>query len=488
MSQTTEEKFEIDKGLKRRTILSILSLFFQSGYSSILGFTANLVLSIVLLPKIFGIYITILSLISFLNYFSDIGLAASLIQKKEVDETDKKTVFTIQQILILTLIIIGFLFTNTIQTFYKLQIDGVYLYWSLLIAFYISSLKTIPSIMLEKALKFNKIAFVQIIENTFFYVSVIIFGLLKFGLYSFTISVLLRAVVGLILMYSISFWKPGISISFYRLKQLLSFGLSFQTSSLLALFKDDFMILFLSKILGFEAIGYIGWAKKWAEAPIRIIMDNLSKVLFPLLSKLQSEKKHLANVINKMLYYQTLLIAPTISGLVLIMGNLVILIPKYQKWESAMPLFYLFAISSLFLTYSSPFINLFYALGKAKVALFFMIFWTIITWVMVPILIGLFGPLGYPMVHVLIALSFILVLIQAKKYININFIKSITPGLFSSGLMFVIILMLNQYLEVTWINLILKVIIGIIIYFTSINLIFKIDPIAEIQEFKKNLK
>ncbi|PIY70693.1 polysaccharide biosynthesis protein, partial [Candidatus Roizmanbacteria bacterium CG_4_10_14_0_8_um_filter_35_28] len=63
--------------LKKKTILSTLSLFFQSGYSAALGFIANLVLTILLTPKIFGIYFTVLSLIAILNYFSDIGLAAS---------------------------------------------------------------------------------------------------------------------------------------------------------------------------------------------------------------------------------------------------------------------------------------------------------------------------------------------------------------------------------------------------------------------------
>jgi O-antigen/teichoic acid export membrane protein len=66
-----------EQQLKRNTIISAFSLFFQGGYTAILGLIANLVLTILLQPKIFGIYITVLSLISFLNYFSDIGLAAS---------------------------------------------------------------------------------------------------------------------------------------------------------------------------------------------------------------------------------------------------------------------------------------------------------------------------------------------------------------------------------------------------------------------------
>ena len=71
--------------LKRRGFISTMSLFFQSGYSAVLGLVANLIVTILLSPHVFGIYITVLSIIALFNYFSDFGLAASLIQKKRND-------------------------------------------------------------------------------------------------------------------------------------------------------------------------------------------------------------------------------------------------------------------------------------------------------------------------------------------------------------------------------------------------------------------
>src|SRR5688572_17663349 len=182
--------------IKRRTIISTFSLFFQSGYSAFLGLVANLILTILLSPAIFGIYITTLSIIALLNYFSDFGLAASLIQKKEIDNKDLTTVFTTQQTLILILILVGFSTTSFIRDFYKLPQEGVYLYWALLAAFFISSLKTIPSILLERKIEFQKIVMVQIVENTLFYITVIVLALLGFGLFSFTYAVLARSLVG----------------------------------------------------------------------------------------------------------------------------------------------------------------------------------------------------------------------------------------------------------------------------------------------------
>ncbi len=459
-----------------------MSLFFQSGYSAFLGLVANLVLTIILTPKIFGIYVTLLSSITFLNYFSDIGLAASLIQKKELTEDDVKSTFTFQQILIFTLVIIGFLFGPTVQKFYRLPIEGLYLYWTLLISFLISSLKTIPSVFLERNIKFQKIVFVQIVENTVFYITVTILALLGFGLKSFIFAVLLRAITGLVLIYSVSPWTPKIGISKQNLKQLLSFGIPFQASSFLALFKDDLIIMFLAKVIGFEAVAYIGWAKKWAEAPIRIIMDNLTKVFFPLIARLQNDKKRIGKIIEKILYYQTAVLTPVMTISVFIMPKLVYLIPKYTKWAIALPIFYIFVLSSFLVSYSAPFINLFNALGKVRLSFTFMFAWTIIVWIFTPLLTYFFGFYGFPLTHLLISFTFGFVVWMAKKNIPFSFLKSVKPFILSIIPAALIMYSINLY---QFSNLITSIIIisfsGGLTYLTFLKYAFKLNIIKDIK-------
>jgi len=476
-----EEKQNINQ-LKKNGLFSTLSLFFQSGYSAALGLIANLILTILLSPKIFGIYITMLSIISLFNYFSDVGLAASLIQKKEVDDKDVSTVFTVQQILIVGLIIIGYFATPMIMKFYQLPKEGNYLYWALLLSFFLSSLKTIPSVFLERRIQFQKIVLVQIIENTVFYIAVSIFALLHQNLQSFTYAVILRSIVGLIIIYSLSFWKPAIGISVKHLKSLLSFGLPFQASSFLALFKDDLIILYLGKAIGFESLGYIGWAKKWAEAPIRIIMDNISRVLFPIIARIQHDKNKVSKLVDRILNYQTTILAPAILGLVLVMRAMVNIIPKYNKREAALPVFYLFCISSILSTYSTPFINLFNALGKVKLSLFFMVMWTIMAWIFTSVFTRLFGIYGFPITQVILSTTFFLVIWQAKKIIDFNFWQSVYKPIVSALFMGLIVFLMMIILSVNSIfSLILIIITAVTIYLLSLRIFFKINLITEIK-------
>jgi len=467
--------------IKKKTIISALSLFFQSGYSAFLGLAANLVLTILLSPAVFGIYIATLSIISILNYFSDIGLAASLIQKKEITINDEKTVFTVQQILIISLVLIGYLSSSYITAFYKLPPEGRYLFLALLFSFFFSSLKTLPSIFLERKIQFQKIVLVQIIENTFFYLIVIILALMKFGLNSFTYAVIARSIIGVISIYLISPWKIKVGINRQSFKQLVSFGLPFQASSLLALVKDDLLNLYLGKVLGFQALGYIGWAKKWAEAPIRIIMDNLSRILFPVFSRFQQDKEKLRKLIEKTIFYQSSIITPSIVGAALIMDKFIHVIPKYSKWEMALPLFYLFCLSALLSSFSTPFINLLNGLGKIKISFYFMIGWTLATWILAPILVHLFGAIGFPITLLILSSSFILVIRETKRIINFSFIKNVFPFTISSLLMGICIFLIS-YCGLSGLpTLLISISGGIISYLGILYFIFKINFISELK-------
>src|SRR4030042_5836094 len=116
-----------------------------------ISFLGMFFLTVLLSPATFGIFYVVTAVISLLSYFSDIGLAAALIQKKE-NPTQKElaTVFTIQQLLVMSIILIIFLITDLIKNFYKLDTQGIFLLHALLISFLLSSLKTIPSVLLER--------------------------------------------------------------------------------------------------------------------------------------------------------------------------------------------------------------------------------------------------------------------------------------------------------------------------------------------------
>src|SRR3989338_4912668 len=118
-------------------------------------------------------------------------------------------------------------------------------------------------------------------------------------------------------------------------------------------------------------------------------MDNINRVAFPLFSRFQDNNELLKKSLHKVIFYESLLILPIIFGAIFIFDSLLKIVPGYFiKWNVALTSFYFFSFSSLFVSFSTPLINLFNAIGKVKLSVMFMILWTTILWLSVVLLIN----------------------------------------------------------------------------------------------------
>ena len=73
-------KIEIEN-VAKRSIRGVVALVYRTFTIQVIGLVANFLLTVFLSPSIFGIFFVVSAVIAFLSYFSDIGLAAALIQK-----------------------------------------------------------------------------------------------------------------------------------------------------------------------------------------------------------------------------------------------------------------------------------------------------------------------------------------------------------------------------------------------------------------------
>ena len=453
--------------IKRKIVSGVVALTSRTFILQVIAFVSTFILTILLSPSVFGVFFVVSAVISFLSYFSDSGLAAALIQKKtEPTQKELTSVFTLQQLLVLIIVIGAYILSPYISQFYKLTPDGIFLLRSLIIAFLLSSLKTIPSILLERKLEFSRLIIPQILETFSFYLVAIYLAFRGFGISSFAWAAIIRGVVGLIAIYVISPWRISIGISYSSIKSLLSFGIPFQTNSFLALIKDDLMTIFLGKVLPFSQVGYIGWAKKWAETPLRLIMDSIIRVTFPAYSRLQDEKKILGMAMGKSIFFLALFILPTTTLLTIYMKPMIFLVPKYLKWEPALTSFYLFAFSSVMAAFSSPLVNALNALGKIKSTLVLMVIWTTLTWILVPLLIFFYGYIGVAIAAFVMSFTVFIPILVTRKYIFFPLGSPLFKPVIATIFVAVIAFLSNIF-----VNSLVGLIISISISFLSFGLI-----------------
>lgn len=472
----------------RKSVRGVFALVSRTFLIQILGVATSFILTIFLSPTNFGVFFVVSSIIVFFNYFQDIGLAASLIQKKkEPTILEFQTVFTVQQILVLSLVIPAFAWSRQIASFYNLDSRGYLLLIALLASFVLSSLRTIPTILLERRLEFGKLVVPQIVENIFYNVSLIVFAVLGFGVTSFTIAVLARAISGLVATYLVQPWNIGIAFDFPSFKKLISFGIPFQANSILALVKDDLLTIYLGKVLPFAQVGYIGFSQKWAYLPLRLVMDNVIKVTFPSYSRLQHDKDVLKLAIEKSLFLISFFIFPTVVGIVLLSPYMIQFFPRWEKWEPALLSLMFFSLNIVFSSISTPLTNFLNAIGRVKITLYFMIFWTVATWILTLIFIQLLGFNGVAVASFVVSISSVFVLIVARRFIRFEILKPIVRQ-FLAAIVMGIFIFLNRGIVVNLPMLIVEILISGVFYALLIFLLAREELLRTLKFISESIR
>lgn len=436
--------------VRKRAKKGIAVLTIRTFLIQVISFFSNVLLTVFLLPVEYGVFFLVSAIINFLAYFSDIGFAASLIQKKErLTDEDLKTVFTAQQVLVLGVVIIVILITPFITNFYKLEQSATYLLWALALSLLLSSFKTIPSVLLERKLEFNKLIIPQIVETIVFNMVAVLLAWRGFGVASFTAAVLCRGFSGLIVTYIILPWIPTLAFSFASFKSILKFGIPYQANTFLAMIKDDGMTLFLGSILGAQGVGFLGWAQKWAYAPLRFFMDQVIKVTFPAFSRLQDNRKELSDLVSKSIFFICLLVFPSLVMLVLLSPTLVHIIPKYIKWSPALFALSILTVTSALASVTTPLTNTLNAIGRISLTFKLMIMWTVLTWIFVPLLAFFYGVNGAAIGFTLVGLSSVIALYLVSKHVDIDYLQSVGKPLLATILMAISVFIVRNFFTVS---------------------------------------
>jgi O-antigen/teichoic acid export membrane protein len=404
--------------IKRKSVSGAVSYLVRTLILNGIGLGTAALLSVYLSPEDFGVYGYVTQFVGLFVFFSDIGLAAALVQKKTEPSTiDYRTAFTIQQGLS-WLIFLGFVIlaaTGIVQA--KTGSVGTWLLLALGLSFPLASLKTIPSIILERQLNFNKLVVPQIFEQLIYNGVLIFFAFQHVGVQSYTYAILARSILGAVVMFWVQPWRPAVAFSRDSAKQLLGFGAKFQINDFLARVKDQFFYIALGYWLPLKEFGYVQWAKNWSMYPYNLTVQNVMAITFPTFSRLQKNPKALARAIEKSLFFITLGIFPIIMGMCLFIFPLVKLLAKYQKWQPAVWSLVFFSLSIAWSAVSTPLTNTLNAIGKINTTLKLMVMWTVLTWIITPVLVWKLGFQGVALAALIISFSSFLPIIEVKKVV-----------------------------------------------------------------------
>lgn len=425
--------------IKQKALIGAFSYFLRTLLLQGIGFASIIILSKYFSPVDFGIYGIVVQIIGILIFFSDVGLAATLIQKKEQPTVkDFQTAFTVQFALSVMIVCLTLILGRIPIITEKLGSSGLLVLYALGLSFPLATLKTIPSVILERKLNFSRVVVPQIFEQIVFHGILITLAVTGSGVEAYAYAVLLRSIVGAIVMWYLQPWQIGFYFNWQVFRAQLNFGAKFQINDFLARIKDQLFYLTLGFFLPTAQFGYIQWARTWSMYPYNLTVQNVMAVTFPSFSRLQDHPKVLARAIEKSLFFITLIIFPILVGMSLFIIPLLKIVPDYAKWLPASTSLIFFSLSIAWAAISTPLTNTLNALGKINLTLKLMLLWTGLTWIVTPIGVMLYGFNGVAIAAFVISFSSYLSVWYVQKIIPFAFAENIWRQVLASAAMTVV--------------------------------------------------
>lgn len=461
------EKLSIDLIVKR-SIRGVFALISRTFFLNVISLAAFLVITSILKVSEVGIYTAVVAMQRVISFFTDFGLGAALVQKKQnLKQADIATAFTIQAGITLVIFILVLLLINPIALLFKLNNDAQRLLLVLVFTIFLSSFKTIPSILLERSINFGKLVFPQIAESLIFNGVLVVLVLGGYGVDSFSWAFLTSSLIGIPFYYLVSPWKLKVGV--YRESlNYLKYGIQFQAKNILATIKDDLLTVILVRFLTFTQIGYIGFAQRLAFYAFRYVVDSVTKVTFSAYSRAQQDAIFLKKAVEKSLFFISLSMFPILAGLIISAPYAIKFYPNWNKWEPAVFSIVFFCLNAAISSLSGILVNVLDATGKVKVTLRLMVIWTTLTWILTPILINAYGYNGVSVASFLVATTIFYTIFLVKKVIEFNFLSSILKPFLATSIMTAFIYIVSNILVKDFLSLIFVILIGVLVYIFSL--------------------
>ena len=432
--------------LKKKAVSGVFFLGLRRIILQILLTGSNIILARLLFPKVFGTFAIAFGIVNLCGIFSTLGLGEALLQKKEEPKKEElQSAFTVS--LLLSSLVIGLIIilAPLFYRFYQEQLteNGIFYLRLLSLAILGPVLKGMSSLLLERRLDYPKIVIGETLEILILQVGTIVFALAGLGVLSFIYGTLLSRLLTFIIFFVLAPWPIGLRFSLRPIRKLLSFGVNFQINTMVGGLNGAVIPIFVGKVSGASAVGFLNWAGGLAVAP-RAIPEIFSRLTFPVCSRTQDDKRLLRLIIEKSIQLSCLTSFP----LVIILAALaypVTYIIYTDKWIPGIPALYFFLLQSIFVIIGGILVQALLALGEAKTVRNISLFWMILQWVLTIPLVFIFGFTGLTIAWALASTTFFIPLYYLRQKVAFEMGRHVWPYLGYSFVAGAVAFFMNQY-------------------------------------------
>lgn len=464
----------------------------STGINLLLQFIQLAVIARILGPSALGLMGMVMIVIGFSQAFADMGISNAIIHRQNISKKQLSSLYWLNIFAGLVIFLILILISPFVASLYQEpKIQGL-IYWAAAI-FLITPFGQQFQILLQKELKFNYIAIIEVISTLIGTITTITLAYLGYGVITIVWGQLANAVVKVVLLVTFvgRDWKPNIFFNKSDLEGFLSFGLYQMGERTLNYFNKNLDYIVIGKFLGPEALGYYTLAYNIIILPVSKINPILTRVAFPIFSKIQDQNSKLKEGYLKILNILSFINFPIFIGLA---STSLLFIPTIfgEEWSKSILLIQILAGVGLLRSTGNPAGSLLLSKGRADLGFKWNLF---LMFTQIPgILLGLFfgGVVGVALAYLLLEVMYSILnyRIIIRSLIGpclVKYIGSMWPAFWISIIMGILVFTSNIFfnMEINTANLIVQIIIGFLVYII-LSLKFNKDITIQLKKIVQN--
>lgn len=472
----------MNENLKGKTINSFFWSFGDLLISQGISLIIQIVLARLLSIEAFGIIGIVIVFVTISLTIIDSGFTSALIRDINTTQDDYSTVFYFNLFVSVMIYWILFFSAPFVSNFYD-EPSLVPVIRILSLVLIISSVGIVQRVMLIKTLNFKKQTIVNVTSTIISGLLATYFAVIGLGIWSLVLYTLIKQGLQSLLYLAVNRWLPSLRFSTKSLKRFYSFGWKMLVSSIIDSVYANIYSLIIGKIFSTVSLGYYTNANKIATVTTQSLNEAISKVSYPVLSKLQNEREQLINGSKKIIKSITFFNFPLMIGLIAIANPLLLLLLG-EKWAQVIPYFQLLCLPGIIYPLQSINLNILLVIGRSDLLLKL----TIIKKVMSAIIIVIFIIARLDIVTLLwlgVVDAFISYLINSYysgvllKYSTTNQIKDFFPTLLAATFMGIIVFGFGQIVNLGLaVNLLLQILTGFASYII-LCMLFRIKELRD---------
>lgn len=468
--------------LKQQTTKSIIWNFMDKIGYQLIALLVGIFTVRLLTPEDFG-YIGALAVFTALStVLVESGFTAALVRRKENTDREYTAAFIFNVILSIILYLILFVSAKTIADYYKMP-PLTDLAKVIFIAIILNSLTIIQTIILTKNLEFRKLTIANLSGMCVSAVITLWMAATGWEYWAIAAQQISQIVVKVILLWIFSSWRPvRIKLAdFAIIRELLSFSSLLILSSTISTIMKYVYNVFIGPRYTTDDLGYYSQANKFHQIPYNVISGSIVGVAYPVLTSLNDSNERQRLYMHKIMRMIAFTIFPTMIGFIAISENFVHVVLT-DKWLPILPYFRIMLVGGMCIPFINYYINLFNVFGKPNLYFITEFSRNALILILLIILNNTIMQILYGYVIACVS-ALITTMILGRIYIKYSitdFVRQIMPSLAMSVVMGLIVWYIPVWLSLPyWIELIIQIVAGIIIYF-GIARIFKIELVNDL--------